>query len=416
MDNFLQQQANSGQIDSKDSEFGVDLERSLKKLSQFGLVEKYGYLMKALQAAHALDGQNLECQIGVRKNTISFSFEAQDEVSPEAVGESILGRAKKPSQAATHLASAMLSARGNGSPMVEWAFDQSRLCLGDVVKTQTRYTPGEITRGHFVCHHPFNLLSLQFKRLLPGYAGEQHFALYDRARFFPRPLKLDGRFIERGWSRKSFAPGAWFDYMSLPYYLAEGYLAAPSLPSFSFPCSATAEFAPTVESSGVTHFRNKSFQPAEDALSIPAPRDPRFFSVPTLLRIFAATSNAQVGEPIQCGIAAVLPLTLTGPATLVFLKDGLTCRPKRVELGCSGMLVVASAAGLQTDLTEFSIIENANYKSRLTEIRNQVRSFLKEAMKHRGEFGLLKTVSQNLKPGHAQDVRQGIQARLAGVR
>lgn len=43
MDNFLRQQANSGQIDSRDSEFGVDLERSLKKLSQFGMVEKHDH-------------------------------------------------------------------------------------------------------------------------------------------------------------------------------------------------------------------------------------------------------------------------------------------------------------------------------------------------------------------------------------
>lgn len=413
MDNFLRQQANSGQIDSRDSEFGVDLERSLKKLSQFGMVEKHDYLMKALQAAYTLDGDDLQCQLGVRKNIISFSFEARDEVSPEAVGETILGRAKKPSQAATHLASAMLSARGKGSPVVEWTFDKSRLSLGDVVKTETRYTPGEMTRGRFICHHPFHLLSLNFKRLMPGYAGEQHFAVYDRARFFPRPLKLDGRKIERGWSRKSFAPGAWFDYMSLPYYLAEGYLSSPGLPDFEFPCHSITEFEPCLQTPGFSHFRNKAVRLGEDVLSVPNPGDRRELSVPTLFRIFKGT-QAGGKQPIECSVAVAIPLSLTGPATLIFLKDGLTCRPKRVELGCSGMLIIASAAGLQTDLTEFSIIENDNYRSRVKEIGRVVCAFLKETMRHREQFRTLKTAVQTLKPGYIQDVRNGILSRLPG--
>ena len=414
MDSFLRQQADRGKIDSRDSEFGVDLERSLKKLSQFGMVEEHDYLMKALQAAYALDGQELECQIGVRKNTISFSFEARDEVSPEAVGETILGRAKKPSPAATHLASAMLSARGNGSPMVEWTFDKSRLCLGDVVKTETRYTPGEITSGRFICHHPFRLLSLNFRRLMPGYAGEQHFAIYDRARFFPRPLKLDGRSIERGWSRQSFAPGAWFDYMSPPYYLAEGYLASPEVPNFEFPCNSTTEFEPCGQTPGSSQFRSKAVRLEGDVLSAPTPGDRPLPSVPTLLRIFRGIRNPQASgqQAIRCSAAVAIPLSLTGPATLVFVKDGLTCRPKRVEMGCSGMLVIASATGLQTDLTEFSIIENDNYRKRLHDIGTLVRAFLKETMRHRDLFRPLKTETETLKPGYVQDVRQGILSRL----
>jgi hypothetical protein len=410
MDSFLEQQADQGRVHSRNAEFGVDLERSLRKLSEFGFVERHEYLLKVLQAAEALGGRELQCKLGVRENSISFLFQVRDDVSPEEVGETILGRARNPSLAARHLAGAMLSARGMESPLVEWSFDQSRLRFGDVVETRTQYRLGEEARARFVCRHPAKFLRRNLWRLWPGYTSEQHHAIYERARYYPRPIRLDGREIERGWSRKSFAPGAWFDYMSLPYYLMDGYLVDSLLPTFPFPNSSTEEYEPIQHTDRLCLFRNSSMKKSEDILTVPAKPDQKFQPVPTLFRVLRGTKR---NEDVKCSVAIAVPLILKGPARLIFLKDGLTCRAKRVELGCPGMLVVASADGLQTDLTEFSVIENKKYQERVERIRRRVQPLLAVVMNHRDEFQPLKFESQlNFGLGYEDDVRQGIQARL----
>ena len=90
-----------------------------------------------------------------------------------------------------------------------------------------------------------------------------------------------------------------------------------------------------------------------------------------------------VGEgPCWDSLAAV-PVTLSGPTLVDWVKDGVIVASEAHDLGCPGAHVVAAASTLSLDLTRFRVIPDTAHASRLEELKQRLRGLLDVMAEHR---------------------------------
>jgi hypothetical protein len=235
---------------------------------------------------------------------------------------------------------------------------------------------------------------------------------------------VGGRPVDKGWPPLKQGNGAWYDYMSFPYYLMEGYYSGLSdLPTFTFP------FRPdqldnyptmTVSNSSSYCYESELFSEYCDGVYQYRSGISSFLKglpeSPTLYKLY---HGVDVGDPLECAFA--IPLKLTGHAEVRFLLDGVSCEVKCVDLGVPSLMVVASGEGLRTDVSGLKVVEDQRYQERIAVIKTMALRFWEQVRQRRDRYWLLhhfpgigRKESQTLSsPGYAQDFRNGIKKRLA---
>ena len=371
MDSFISGLSGEGRSDSEGS-FTLDVRKALKKLERFQLRSEQHYLAKLLQAAYCLDATEIHIDLGVRSLDFSFKFEWDPTVDVLPLAEGLGGIKKLGSPAARHLALALRSAGGR----VRWQLAKNRfLEVGEdrVALDQS---------GTFLGRAIFQVLRQSwwegFKRVWRR--SDEHLFLYEALRFYPKPVYLDGRQIYRhNWLRKIKPGGLWYGYRSMPYYLLEAYFGSSlELPSIGAAAARWEGFSADgpegfyrndrIKESGrglVTDLRNVGFQ----------------FQVPTLYKWTERVHHY--------GVALALPLEMKGPARVHFLLDGVLSDGVSVELGCPGLLCVVSGEGLEVDMSEFQVVQNLEYRQRLTVLQEVVDRFLRLLLARRYRYGAL---------------------------
>ena len=403
LDDFLDQARSAGRTESEGA-FTVELTRALERLGQFQLAQPGLYLAKLMQVAHCLEARAIRFRLTPWKAEVVFRPESDQPLAITDLAEALAGRREWTSPAARHLGVALRAASGPQTGGLAWQFGDSSLKLrpGPI-----EWSQGQARGQARFLHQRGGLLSLLSGQKF--YASE-HATVYERGRYSTMAIALDGRQIEKGWPTSR--PGSnWFDYMSGPYYLMEGF-APPSgaLPGWRHPFSLEP-----FGLDGGNLYRRSCFREEKKGIvntSWLSKRIPEWQSL--LLHLPFA---APLGDTILCGAAFALPLSLTGPASVCFMLDGVPSSPCSLDLGCPGLLCLASGQGLTTDLTEFQIVQNDAFQARVNALRTALKPFLEAVMSCRLRFAKLWQPGEaGLGDSYQTEVREGIQKRLSAVK
>lgn len=83
--------------------------------------------------------------------------------------------------------------------------------------------------------------------------------------------------------------------------------------------------------------------------------------------------SSAVAETPLCKTIVIIPATLCGLGSIHFVKSGVTLNTIAVDLGCPGAVVIASAANLAVDLSQFEVVRDEAFVVELQRIRQIVR-------------------------------------------
>lgn len=374
------------------------------------------YLVKGLQAAVALGGREIEFRLGLHTVKLDFKFAHRGAVEAGPLQEALAGKPVGEEAGTGHLTQALKEARDLPSPRVQWSIDKEHFLTleGEQIEIREARLRGGAVRGKLKVWRQAPLEGHRKKVI----RALEHRTLYGRARYSPTPVTLDGREIERGWPRGVQPEGDWFDYLSYPYYLMEGYLKGPQeLPTLEFPSVSLHGF--TAEQEGF--YSNAEIDEREQSLhfkeSLPVPSTGAL-PQPTLFKYFegVASSPTRMLHEVECQAAFALPLKLEGPGRVAFVVDGVTRAEEPVDLGIPGLFCVASGQGLQFHRDEFRVASDAAYLERVSGLKTLASSFGRALAPRIGRFKVL--ASDGLAKGavgsviYAEEVRRGLSGRL----
>lgn len=403
LDDFLDQARTAGRTESE-GVFTVELTRALERLGQFQLAQPGLYLAKVLQVAHCLKASSIRFRLTPWRAEAVFTPESEQSLPIVELAEALAGRRDWTSPAARHLGAALRAASGPQSSGLRWQCGDSVLKLKpDPIEWSQGQAPGE---ARFV-HHRGGLLAMLSGQKF--YASE-HATVYERGRYSTIPIRLDGRDIEKGWPN-SWPGGHWFDYMSGPYYLMEGF-AAPSagLPGWRYPFNLKPF---TRETDAL--YRRSSFREDKTGFVDVSFLPKRLLTWQSLF--LHLPYSPPLGDTILCGAAFAVPLSLTGQASVCFMLDGVPSSPCSLDLGCPGLLCLVSGEGLTTDLSEFQVIQNEAFQARIEALRIALKPFLEALLACRHRFAKLWQPGEaGLGDSYQTEVRAGIDKRLSAVK
>ncbi len=379
---------------SHDSEgaFTLSLDSALHKLSAHRMPPG-AYLLKMVQAACRWGSQQVEIRLsGTRARVVMETPWVVDRDLLERAVASPLGSSPHPGL--EHLLVGLMAASEMCEKPTCWLWDDSvTACL---VLESNRLLVGyqkPPERPRFPAGCIVDLprrnrnLWLDLKYALDATA--EHHLVSENCRFAPLGVRLDGRCLNTPclsyfWNR----PG------ESSIRLVERDL----MPGRELGCDLVAveqpydRMARHIELSGerydvhrtqpfsYTQLLQLDYRPAE------VPRTTRGSHGPRIGESGGQEYSAEIplfGFPIQrlnghsswaTGIRASLavPLVLLGPGRLFFVKDGVLLPPRELDLGCPGALALVSASGLDTDLSQLSVVENAAYEALMSEIRSHI--------------------------------------------
>ena len=361
-----------------------DLDKALAQLAPFELAGEGDYLLKVVQAAHRLGCDRLNFKITRRGVVVELEFRYTEGVGSRAVALGLTGAEPWVSEAGRHLGIALVAGLGVGANEVVWSLAPGHyLKLGiNYGKCRSKSTVGQVAAQLSFMKEDW------FGSFFRQASCDEHHAVYNRANFSRFPIAVDSRAVGRGWSQpfkllNSYQDSRpWYEGHSLGYSLMEGYLKpSQDLPAFFFPTVDLRYRVPVEEHV----FRSSNFQVEDHFLQAPQKSIRR--SRP-LFHFIDGAVEPDVNKlvDLQCGAALTLHLHLSGPCRVYFILDGVYSEAKEVNFGIPGLTCVVSGEGLQTDSTEYQVVEDDVYGKRLEALRGQVDRFLTAVKKHSGAF------------------------------
>lgn len=392
VDSFLQLSREEGARDSEGA-FTVDLQKSLRKLERFRLADRGAYLLKIVQAASCLDSGLVLVTIAYDKVEVSFSFFWDESVNAKNLGEGLTGQADWASPACRHLGLGLRAGLGAGHRKATWSLGPEHVLSLSPDGAECR---SQAERGVVRA-------TIEFERTSSlSSAADEHEVLYRKCRLSPTRVRVDTRPVEQGWVRRKRRE-AWHHRLSEPYTLMEGY-AAPSkeLPKFVFP---GLDLRHSRRKGGI--YRSKLLTPWGSGYR--RRKQPGAQEIPTLFHHLQVKPPSTRKEKLlnwECGVAFLLELDLGGPSRIVFLIDGVMTEPLSVDLGCPGLLAVASAEGLATDISEFGLMQNSVYEARVKAVVAAAKQFLETATARQSEYLPMATDTLNWKPDRDAFLRE----------
>lgn len=374
-----------GVLDSSDS-FGIDVERAESKAAQFQLADPGHYVLKVLQAAATAEAVFVwlradEVEVFARGNVSGEDVERLANGRPQS--EDVMmgmraGSGLKPRElywdlwSGTH--GARLTLKKDGG-LALTRQDMRRTDSGSSFHLRK-------TRGWF--DPPPSMVA-------------EHNAVSTRARYFPVPLKLDGRYINCAEQRAAWKPVSVAGQQVHPdACLARRVLVTRGPGGMLGPCPPNRTWLYQVE--GRLH---ECVGLARDALLFQRPsvfltqfsriehEQPWFPLEPRRLAL-GGTGVAvergvaldvpfceEVPELLRCHVDIRLPMSLEGRGEVTFVKHGISLAPVRAELGLLGVRAVVNLP-VMTDLSQFAAVENVAVQNVVLYLQAHVRSMLYE--------------------------------------
>ena len=315
VERYVDSQADPGTLDSE-GVFTLDSASAGEKSARHRFEKPGVYVLKFLQTAEALKCPKFDVKVGMRD--VRFSFQNEDlsqKRAERARTHFLLGV-----EAAALISKTLFVARDGEETQPE-AVD-FRAAGQTVVKIHRGFTSD-------------SLLSIVHR-------ASEHKALSRPAVFAATQIYLDGWPITRGWgpldgkSKLSYVP------TQRPFYLAEAYLKTAKengLPVFRFPR---------------TKWTKEHTEP--------------------ILDLFEQEAT---GDLYRCTMALAVSSKFETLARVCFVSDGLIVESLAVNLGFPGLTLVASARGLDTDLSTLRLVRNEQYYSRCEALLKPLPQFAK---------------------------------------
>lgn len=419
LDRLLARLRSEGEHDSEGA-FTLSLEAALRKLAEFRL-PRGAYLLKFVQAAARWGGSRIEVRLGSREASILFETPwVVDRELLEQAATSPLGSSPHP--ALEHLLVGLMAARETCDEPVCWLWDDAVTAALRMDHQGLRVTYHSPLQGVFPAGALIQLRRRQ-RSLWEGVRGwfgtsDEHALLSRGARFAPLPVRLDGR-----WLNAPTLPGFWADLSQYALILVERDLILGSetghhLLAVDQPRWRAARRVELQEQQynlfahqqmhctsllqlRVSRFRALRSGELEVYLGV---RDGQSYSAD--LPLFPFESSTLVGtrsRPVAALASLALSDRLEGPGHLTLVKDGVMLPAREVDLGCPGVMALASAEGLQADLSQLDVVEDEAYQTLLSQLRNHVAEMLREVP---GQVSML------LREGREYDYKKRVLDRL----
>lgn len=342
----------------------VDLQKAREKLRQFQLSEPCFYLLKLVQGLVRAGAE--EINIRLDRMAVELTSSLPDESAflqaPKVVAS--LSSADGDSPALRHLSVALNAAWAMNPEKIVWAGWDGRQGYGleitpdDLGLVRLEQCPEWATGRkqrwvRFAMRRPSTLTNLARN------LASEHQKVLSRCSFSAVPIYLNEDRLKGNWPRP--LAHRWHRGLCPGFYLgqrleldAEGTLAVAS-PEIGH---LTPEDGAYYQCHSVTANADSDFPTF--CTQLVGPRQP-------------------LGMPLSCRQAMAVPLGLEGPGEVRFVIDGVTMDPLQLDLGVPGLICLAEAEGLRTDLSEFSVIRDPAFDQRVEDLRASA-ALLREAI------------------------------------
>ncbi|MCA9794427.1 MAG: hypothetical protein KC910_21615 [Candidatus Eremiobacteraeota bacterium] len=340
-------------------QFMVDLQKAREKLRQFQLSEPCFYLLKLVQAliragAEAIDIRLDRLAVDV---TSSLPEESPFLQAPKVV--SALSCADGESPALRHLSVALNAAWAMNPEKIVWAgwsagqgygleITPDDLALVELARCPEWATGRRQRWVRFAMRRPSTLTNLARN------LASEHEQVLSRCSYSAVPIYLNEDRLQGSWPRPR--PHRWHRGLTPSFYLGQRF----ELDSESSLALASPEIGHLTPEDGAYY----------QCHSVSGTADTQFPTFCTQL----TGPRQPLGMPLTCHQAMAVSLALEGPAQLQFVIDGVTMDPIQLDLGVPGLICLAEAGGLRTDLSEFAIIRDEAFDRRLEALRVSAQS------------------------------------------
>ena len=355
MDHFLKNLRERGKHDSE-GRFTLDAARARQKQATFALAKPESYLLKFVQAAVAARASRLA--ITTRRNELLLSIESEHPnlLQLEPLADALFRLPSAPS-ALRHLAVGLNAASHACGQEIWWQGPEGTLALG----------PDESRRFDDTHSSPRLVLRKRASRLpwpRPKLFKSELSQLPAACRYAPLEITVDNRPLERPRLGRVFGYGPDKLNLTRPHLLYE--LVLPHPQGLRVDCALDFYSSPeqTASNSNLKLWRDPILEEPD------LPEAP----IPLLLDGWAPAAAALRAEAV-----IALPLTGISAAMILPVLDGVCLDPiRRREFGFQSLRLVLDVSELNTDLSEFSLLQD----DRLTEKLERVRNCLLKATSH----------------------------------
>lgn len=402
--------------------FSIDLSRAAQQID--GLENRPGlYLLKLVQAAVAAGAGEIRIQLGRRQ--VKFEALGPLELSRDEVDLALADPFQPHSEAARHLAWAFFLAR----PVPHLRIEMS----GGTYDSRHGWRDSAETSGLLLTFERDGGLLHWLAGLAA--ATQEHALLYERCAYAGIPIRMDGRLVndpdrlDRWIARGNLQPPSVFQFVPDPYRLGE-ILVERNLLRRSGP--AVAASLPTMRTVRRLRVGQEDFklmdrtvemnlgsshvvavhlcqwlhdgQPwpiihlnSVDSQSYPLARAAAILGMSKILAtppeavapylsaipihvhpIFSEPAQRYARNLPLVSMRLTLPLALNGPARLVLVHYGVALNPIVVADTCPGLIVVAAADHLKSDLSQLAVVEDEALKQLLREIQQHARQMTED--------------------------------------
>lgn len=425
LDDLLADLREKGVLDSTDT-FGVDTERAVSKAGRFQLADPGHYLLKILQAAETAKATAVTVWLGQAEVRVHYSYPA----APNDVDRLSDSRAQN-----EHLILGMRAATTHRPTDMFWqcwtADRGAQLTLNPegALKVTACGPRSPAPGGYFCMLKPKAFYSFLLGE--PSMAPE-HDAVSSRARYFPVPLKLDGRYVNGSPPKLSWTPVSVAGQSVHPEANLVRRLLVARERSMLARCSPNQTMLYEVEhqvreSSGCSHDslffqRARTFLTQFSRVTYEQPWFPLDYKPLTVGSgaeglvlerkpggerfVLRLPTSEELPEHLSCHADVSLRVNMEGPGEVTFVKHGVSLTPIRADLGCPGARAVVCLP-VTTDLSQFAAVQNPALQNVLLFLKAHIKSMLIDA---RTRLPRLWLDHPELR-GHLQDRLQGILER-----
>ncbi len=376
LSSYLDQQRSAGTVEQIDNVFTLSLEKGREKLSSYSLAQPEEYLLKLVQTAVVVGATTLNVKL--LRGAVLVYFElptTQDRIGADRLSRALSAPLEAADRALAYLALALCAA-ANEQPRElmwgEWSSNEGGtiLSLGQdrtEVFRQAPYPGTEALREGRTLYVFY--LKKSLAELPIGQTAREHTAITRRCCFAPLNLFLDGRPVDPH-IPAVFNPHDPLLSITEPYYaLLE--IESTEPPGLRFPANPSPPPSNLKLPVELTHL-NRSLPP------VALMRVPPGFRLP-------------LTSPFQFSSLLALPVFLFGPASVIYVKDGVCLAPIKVFDSGGGAVAILRGDHVHTDMSGLQPVRDEQVEEEIERVVERWRAATEEVFAH--PFPVLKATS-----------------------